>query len=140
VEFNRPEVECVGVEKVASGIVRSGIEELIYAEWRCPTVRTVLRSHPMLDDPLIRFSIGEPLDEDRALSTHQHHRQHQQSHRNPHSHCQKLYLVPNTNLQEKTFSLTKTEGPQNSKFHNKNPHIVKYLIEDKECPCRSHRN
>jgi hypothetical protein len=35
VELNRPEVKCVGVEKVESGIVRSGIKELSYPEWRC---------------------------------------------------------------------------------------------------------
>jgi hypothetical protein len=30
------QLECVGVEKVESGIVRSGIKELSYPEWRCP--------------------------------------------------------------------------------------------------------
>jgi hypothetical protein len=49
--------------------------------------------------------LGEPLDEDAALGPHQHHRQHQQPHRNPHAQRQKLYLVPNTNLQEKTIPL-----------------------------------
>jgi hypothetical protein len=78
--------------------------------------------------------LGEPLDGYAAVGPHQHHRQHQH-HTQIHTRSRNTknsISYRTQSLQGKTISLTKTEGPQNSKSHIKNPHIVEYLIEDEE--------